>query len=276
MLTTIEETRRPAKDIGTTVAFAGNFLQAHVNMARVAGLVAWMAPRLMIGGGGNNILTPGSGLTLAEQYAQTFEVWKEMIDDGLMISAASPDDFSQDDGSAFLAHFNQSSLFFAHTLSDVTFFVLNAGLNQASEVIELAGNDSSSDQFLWLRDQVSACKSYWKIVVVGQPLYTSAAGKTAVEALRWPFKDLGIDLVLSGLPGSYERLSVDGLPIINCGTGGWFALPSVSVPADPNSQKFIEDFGALKLDFYDTDIRLRFYNDHRVKLDEFLIHKPYR
>src|SRR5712671_4906319 len=63
--------------------------------------------------------------------------------------------------------------------------------------------------------------------------------------MRWPFRQWGADLVLTGHDHIYERLSVDGLPYIVDGLGGatFYALG----PPVPESQvRFTDGAGALR------------------------------
>ena len=53
--------------------------------------------------------------------------------------------------------------------------------------------------------------------------------------MRWPFKDWGADVIMSGHDHLYERLNVNGLPAFIVGTGG-AGLHELGSPLHPNSQ----------------------------------------
>ena len=70
----------------------------------------------------------------------------------------------------------------------------------------------------WLQGALRGSDAEWKLVVFHHPPYTSLPGKTAAW-MRWPFRDWGADLVLSGDAHVYERLHANGLDYVISGLG---------------------------------------------------------
>lgn len=91
----------------------------------------------------------------------------------------------------------------------------------SSDDQEPDGNTETSKQAVWLRAKMLLSTAKWKVVIIQDPPYTSEADDTpGITRSRWPFKDWGASVVLSGDSHLYERLEVDGLPYIVNGAGG--------------------------------------------------------
>ncbi|MCH7516609.1 MAG: metallophosphoesterase [Bacteroidetes bacterium] len=97
---------------------------------------------------------------------------------------------------------------------NVHFFAVN------SIWIEPDGFKHPSIQSSWLEEQMTNCVQnhlHWRIVYFHHSPYSS---QNQVSNRRWPFKEWGAHLVLSGHSHTYERLEVGGLTYIVSGLGG--------------------------------------------------------
>lgn len=71
-----------------------------------------------------------------------------------------------------------------------------------------------------VRDRSMLSTARWQVVVLHHPPYSSSSAHGSTTDFRWPFKQWGVDLVLSGHDHDYERLRVSGLTYVVTGTGG--------------------------------------------------------
>jgi hypothetical protein len=133
---------------------------------------------------------------------------------------------------------------------DVQVFVLD------SDPGEPDGNTAESVQAVWLRDRLAASRARWKIVTMHHAPYSSGP-HGATKAMRWPYKQWGVDLVLAGHDHDYERFDVDGLPFIVNGLGGAVFYPMGS-PAAGSVARFNENAGALFIEADAKTLRARF------------------
>ncbi len=95
----------------------------------------------------------------------------------------------------------------------VHFFAVNSNPEEPD------GLTSDSVQGQWLKERLGNSTSPHKLVYFHHPPYHSSMLPQAAS-LRWPFREWGATLVMTGHVHLYERLEVDGLPYIVNGVGG--------------------------------------------------------
>lgn len=133
------------------------------------------------------------------------------------------------------------------------------------------GATATSIQGRWLEKRLADSNAPWKLLFAHHAPYISARVPGFVH-MRWPFKDWGADVVLSGFYHRYERLLVDGLPYLVIGTGGAFMTEFEVI--DNNSQfRYDRDFGALMVEASKTRISFRFINRTGRLIDEYVMVK---
>ena len=86
--------------------------------------------------------------------------------------------------------------------------------------------------------------------------------------MRWPFKQWGADVVLSGHDHDYERLSVDGLTYFVNGSGGR-ELRSITEAAPGSQVLFDDDFGAMLVSADDGGMTFQFITRDGDVIDNF-------
>jgi tartrate-resistant acid phosphatase type 5 len=89
----------------------------------------------------------------------------------------------------------------------------------SSDRREPDGTSSTSKQAQWIKSKMLASSAPFKVVIMHHPAYTSGTMGDNTW-MRWPLKDWGADVVLSGHEHVYERLSVNAVPYITNGAGG--------------------------------------------------------
>ena len=88
-----------------------------------------------------------------------------------------------------------------------------------SDSREPDGVGLSSVQAMWLKEKLASSISPWKIVYFHHPPYSSySEGET--DWMRWPFKDWGATIVITGHSHVYERIEIDGFTYLINGLGG--------------------------------------------------------
>lgn len=150
-------------------------------------------------------------------------------------------------------------------IGPVHFFVLN------SDSREPDGVKADSKQALWLKGVMGASTAPWQVVYMHHPPYSSGTHGSSTY-MRWPFREWGADLVLSGHDHTYERLSVDGLTYIVNGIGGAVKY-SFRNPQKSSETKFNDDHGAMIVDATASSIHLRAYTREGVLIDDYTLAK---
>lgn len=89
-----------------------------------------------------------------------------------------------------------------------------------SDQNEPDGNTAGSDQAQWCKAVLASSTARWKIVRFHHGPFSTTAVDHNCHWMRWPFKEWGATMVLSGNSHAYERYEVDGLTYVIAGTGG--------------------------------------------------------
>ena len=167
---------------------------------------------------------------------------------------------------------NEGNLYYDFEVGGIHFFVLNGNkLTGGSTAISADGVGAGSAQETWLETAMEDSTATWKIVVIHTPPYSSDAAITpGVTAWRLDYKTLGADLVLSAHSKTYERLMVDGLNYIVCGTGG--AQAGTFGSAISGSQvRYSTRPGYLRIQADDTTMRVDFNNIDGQRIDSIVL-----
>lgn len=133
-------------------------------------------------------------------------------------------DWDLDSLASYLAYFTRPR-YYDVNLGDLHLFVLD------SDSREPDGNSPSSVQAQWLKEKLNLSPAPWKVVMMYDNAYSSLLDNAV---LRWPFRDWGVDLLLTSGSRNYERLQIGSLPVIVNGLGGENALEPV--PGGQNTE----------------------------------------
>ncbi|HNM46016.1 MAG TPA: metallophosphoesterase, partial [Candidatus Sumerlaeota bacterium] len=139
---------------------------------------------------------------------------------------------------------------------------------------EIDGNDKDSVQANWLQTKLAASDAPWKVIAMHHPPYCSGGEHGSSPELRWPYKEWGADIVLTGHDHLYERLSVEGINYIVNGTGGreLYALRSQQIPGSVFRDS--SDHGAQRGVACDNFISISYYWRTGQMIDSFSIYRP--
>jgi tartrate-resistant acid phosphatase type 5 len=141
-----------------------------------------------------------------------------------------------------------------------------------SDPSEPDGITADSTQAAWLRARLAAATERWKIVFFHHAPYSSGP-HGGTPALRWPFKQWGADLVLTGHDHDYERFSIDGLTYIVDGLGGAVFYP-LGTPAAGSVARFDGAAGALFVEADAKTLRARFRAADGREIDAVTLPAP--
>lgn len=159
----------------------------------------------------------------------------------------------------------------------VEWFVIDSGLNTAGTLVETAGVSSVDFQAAWLQARLAASIARFKAVVWHHPGITSAAtywpGIPQLVSLMGKLKEWGADVLFNGHAHNYERLDVDGLPVLINGAGGNALVGFHDPPVDESVIRYNAMFGAIKGSVTCDLMTLQFINTNGVVVDTFEINK---
>lgn len=146
---------------------------------------------------------------------------------------------------------------------DVHVFALDSDPNEPD------GVTADSAQARWLKERVAASTARWQIAYFHHPPYSSGP-HGGTEAMRWPFKEWGVDLVLAGHDHTYERIAVDGMTYLVNGLGG-AVFYSLGTSVEGSVVRFNEVAGALLLEADAQKLRARFQTVDGRTIDDVVL-----
>lgn len=171
----------------------------------------------------------------------------------------------------WLDYFSRNTRYYDFVKGDIHFFAMNFNSEEPD------GISATSTQALWLKSKLAQSTSKFNIVYGHRPPYSSCDPTKPQycgdQNLRWPFKEWGADVVLTGDVHFYERLVVDGFTYVVNGLGGGLK-DGQSITRDPASVKFYRDkWGAMLVYAFPEKNALEFqmYDHDGGLIDKFII-----
>lgn len=260
--------------IQTTWRFAliGDYGIAGEAAAQVAAMVHSWEPDLILTLGDNNY--PLGGLdtldaNVGQYYSDYIYPYLGLYGPGgvenRFFSILGNHDLYTEMGQPYFDYFTlpNNERYYDFTWGPAHFFALN------SDPSEPDGVGRSSVQAAWLHERMSASTAPWQVVMMHVPPYSSGP-LGAVDWMRWPFADWGADILFAGHDHLYERLEVDGLPLVinGLGGGGIYAFGST----DPRSKvRFNANHGALLVTASSETMWIEFYSLGGEKVDQLVL-----
>jgi predicted phosphodiesterase len=163
---------------------------------------------------------------------------------------------------------NNNERYYTKQIGDIEFFAIN------SDSHEPDGTSKTSQQAQWIHQQISNSTALWKIVLFHHPAYSSSG---SFANMRWPFKDWGVDAVISGHRHNYERILINNLVYFVDGLGGDSKVGFNSTVAG-SQKRYNSDYGALKVteseDGTTSYLTFQFYNTSGTRIDNYQLQKP--
>ncbi|MEO6950532.1 MAG: metallophosphoesterase [Polyangia bacterium] len=160
--------------------------------------------------------------------------------------------------------------YYDFVVGNVHFFALD------SDKHEPDGITFDSVQGQWLHTALAAATECYKVVYFHHPPYSSGKTDYTVTQMRWPFREWGADLVLSGHQHQYERMEVDGITYVVAGLGGALNRFDFFATQPGSVVRFNSAFGALRATIDDDGLHFAFVDIHELVVDTFTIAKACR
>jgi len=263
------------------VGCIGDYGSGSVYQGNVARLVKLWKPGLVITVGDNNYPS-GAANTIDENIGQFYHEfispYRGLYGRGATQNRFFPSlgnhDYHTKGAKPYFAYFDLpgNERYYTFTNGPVQFFCIN------SDPEEPDGITVNSRQAEWLKGALAASTSPWRLVYFHHAPYSSGLvhGSYTEESdkMRWPFRQWGASVVLSGHDHVYERLRVDGLTYFINGLGG-MSWDKFHWPPHPASVKrFTGDFGAMRLDATETNMTFRFITWRNEIADLHVICQP--
>lgn len=255
-----------------TFAVIGDYGLAGQPLLDVSNLVKSWNPDFIVTVGDNNY-PDGAAATIDDNVGQYFHEYiyqyKGKYGEGSPTQRFYPSlgnhDWSANGTVPYLEFFGRGNVwnYYEFVKGPVHFFILDSDRDEPD------GIAPESQQGIWLRKALAASTSVYNVVVFHHAPYSSGRhGST--EYMRWPFKEWGADVVLTGHDHTYERLLVNDLPYFVNGIGGGEIYNFQNVL--PESQaRFNQDFGAMRVDASGIYMRFRMFTRAGILVDEYVI-----
>ena len=264
----------PAACAGVSTRFAmiGDYGQASQPEADVAALVASWSPDFVVTAGDNNYPLGEAGTidaNIGQFYHAFIAPYRGAFGAGAsenrFFPALGNHDWYTNAAAAWLDYFTLpgNERYYDLVRGPVHLFVLDSDSNEPD------GISAGSVQAEWLRAGLAASQSPWQIVVLHHTPYTSSE-RDPVPELRWPYAEWGADAVLTGHDHFYERLEVDGIPVLVNGLDGR-SIYGFSTPVPESRLRFNGDFGALLAEAGADCLSLRFFTRTGALADEWVM-----
>lgn len=255
----------PVEDTVEFCAFGDSGEEATIaNTAAVANLVKSLEPDFVLQLG--DIVYPsGQQVGIQDLLLKYYGLY---IPDSFLWTPGNHDVVS-DNGDALEALFtwqaelNSGKRYFSYTpeRGHLTLWVINS--------------ETPLDQDMW--DWLEAglgTSSNWNVVAFHKPPYSSDVNHYPGDTnMRKPFKDWGASLLLCAHGHNYERIEVDGLPIIIAGLGGALKRGFHSPAVDGSQFRYNDFYGALWVTARDEQLQTTFYNTKGEIVDSLALER---
>lgn len=208
--------------------------------------------------GGDNIYNDGDIALVRTHFEQPY---RELLQGGVPFKAVLGNhDVRRDAGAGQLAYrgFGMEGRWYSFRRGPVQFFMLDTN-----------PGDHWGAQLSWLRRQLAASRSAWKVVVGHHPLYSEGFyGDNAglISRLTPLFKSYGVQLYINGHDHNYARTPpLQGTTYLTVGGGGASLRP---VTLRRSGAKAVSVHSFAELDFNANELRLQAWDRNGKRIDD--------
>jgi tartrate-resistant acid phosphatase type 5 len=254
-------------------AVIGDFGYAGQSELDVANLVKSWNPEFIVTVGDNNY-TNGSASTIDRNIGQYYHEYiypyvgsyGQGADINRFFPALGNNEWELGNADPHLSYFTLpgNERYYDFTWGPLLhFFILDSDRHEPD------GTSPTSTQGTWLYNAMAASNALWKVVVFHHAPYSSGAiGPTT--RMQWPFTEWGADVVLTGHDHTYERLLINSIPYFVNGLGGR-SRSSFKTVAPGSQVRYVENFGAMRVEANSTQMTLEFINRLGVLIDTYTL-----
>lgn len=267
----------PTPEIAVRFAVIGDYGSGNDDARQVAELVKSWQPEFILTTGDNNY-PDGSRETIDHRIGQFYHEYISPYRGSYGKGAAQNrffptlgnHDWMSEAAQPYFDYFElpNNERYYDFTWGAGHFFALNSDSNEPD------GVGRSSRQAQWLQARLLASSLPWQIVFMHHPPYTSGK-RGAVDWMRWPFKEWGVDAVLCGHDHFYERLVVDDLVYFINGAGGG-GLYDFGEVAEGSQKRFNRAYGAMLITMDAWQIVFEFYTVQGILIDRYELTQPWQ
>ncbi len=162
-------------------------------------------------------------------------------------------------------HLPENERYYDFVKGPIHFFSLNSNPDEPD------GITFDSKQAQWLQQKLLAATEPFKIVFFHHPPFTSGTVHGALEQMRWPFGDWGVDVVLNGHEHNYERIIHDSVTYVVNGLSGQPDIYSLGDRIKESKAGYDKDYGALFVEGDDAHLTFTFRNIDGRLIDSFIL-----
>ncbi len=268
-----QDIREKASAQNLKFAVIGDFGVDDANQLAVANLVKSWSPELIITTGDNNY-DDGAASTIDQNigkyYHEFIGSYKGTYGSGSVTNRFYPSlgnhDWHASNAQPYLDYFElpNNERYYDFILGPVHFYAID------SDSHEPDGNTATSTQAMWLKNKLASSTSTWNVVYFHHAAYSSSSNHGSYLKMRWPFKEWGADVVMSGHDHTYERLNIGGLTYFVNGVGG-SSLYGFGTPISGSEFRYNAMHGAMLVEADAQSMSFKFYNKSNVLIDSHTI-----
>jgi tartrate-resistant acid phosphatase type 5 len=157
--------------------------------------------------------------------------------------------------------------YYDFVVGQIHFFVVDSDRHEPD------GITFDSVQGHWIQQRMLAATECFKVVVFHHPPFSSGNPRFTETKMRWPFREWGADLVMSGHQHNYERMEVDGVTYLIVGLGGADNRFDFFETQPGSVVRYNAEFGALHVNVSDGELAFEFRTIGGKAVDLFTIDK---
>jgi hypothetical protein len=153
--------------------------------------------------------------------------------------------------------------YYSKQIDNVGLFIVDSDPNEPD------GVTSTSTQGQWLKSALATSTATWKLVFFHHPAFSSGE-QGSTDYMQWPFQAWGASAVFQGHDHDYERIVRNNFPYFVDGLGGESrrSFPDI---VTGSQVRYVDDYGAMKLDATDTTLTCQFITRGGEVIDTYML-----
>lgn len=262
-------------------AVIGDQGRDNANQATVAARLAAYDPQFIVTVGDNNYHSGSLAdwdRTVGKYYSQFIKYpagsASQYANNGVVVNNFFPSLGNHDWDAGINSYTNYFDLpgnerYYSVRLGPIELFILD------SDSREPDGRTQGSVQYEWASQAIQSSTADWQFVFFHHPAWTYRSSHGAELTMRWPFKQWGVDAVISGHNHNMQRMDAGGLPYYVIGSSGGNLYTIYGPPTDATGLFSNHTaLGFLLVEACQAWARFQFIDSNGNVLDTSLIPEP--